>query len=817
MKKSLFGILAAATMLFTSCSQDDMGLLAPGEKATVTISLDYPTINSRAFSEGKLATHLQWAVYDLTEGTPVILSDLQGEDTQFTGKKAISMDLASGRSYGFVFWAGNDDAPYTVTFGESSAQLSVDYSEIEANKDENDAFYTYITHTVTGAENISAKLRRPFTQINYGTSDMTASKNSGYEPAQTQVEVTDVYSQLDLMSGEVSGEPQTVIFKYNALPADETYPDVKTGLAYDYLAMAYVLAPIDQALVDVTLYHKNAAGKEYKLTTGSVPVKRNFRTNLFGALLTDELSIEVETQPDFDGNNDQEIVNVPDGKAVMNGATYETIEAALAAMQSAGLTDATIYIGEGEYTAPKTSAFGSSANVVLKGNGDETVFNVDGARDFGSRSVTLALENMKVVHAPGTGTYTETYGSPWTRINGLTYTKCSVEGPVRLLVNDGATATFEECNFVNTTSSGFNGYSINYYAYTGSKVVINGCNFNTNSKAIVMYSESKVKFEMEVNNTTFTTTNTDDKAAIQMHTELGAYGVLTINKSKATGFDTTTEGEGLWSEIKNSSPYPRTYNFDIFVDGVQVHGSNKISVNGQEVTTLAEALANVQDGGTISLGYGDYDAKNVDWNSKNITIEGKGTNVTNIANLDFVDANGSTMTLSNLAFSPAHNQYNHTASGFRGTTKMTFNNCAINAEYHCYNGDFYFNKCQFNYNAATDPAGSGRYAIYAETSGTINCTDCIFSDTLMDKGILVYSANNTVLGDINLTKCVFNAANQTKKNGCVEIHAENLTQGGTVTFVNTTNNGFASLWSEKNGSKKFYTIVVDGSVQQQKD
>lgn len=812
MKKLIFGIFAIASVLCTSCSQDELNMPANGEMATVSFSLDTHILGSRAYGDGLTATTLKYAVFDLKDNSKIYLSDLSNTTgVEFNSTSTtVPFQLATGHTYGFIFWAGNEDAPYTLDL--EGGTVTIDYDGISANDETLDAFYAYKEHTVNGAETVKVDLYRPFTQINFGTNDLEASKTAGYTPEATKVVVSEAYKGLDLFTGAVSEAAQNVTFGYAELPQNETFPK---GTDYTYLAMVYVLVPAEQTLVNTTLYHKN--DNEYSLNVSNVPVQRNYRTNLYGALLTDAINVEVEKQPEY-GDYDQEVVNVPDGQAVMNGKTYETIKEALAAMQEAGSTEATIYLGSGDYTAPKPGDFGTTADVVFKGNGDETVFNIDGARDFGSRSVSLEFENMKIVHAVGTGTYTETYGSPWTRINGLTYTKCSVEGPVRLLVNNGGTATFEGCNFVNTEKSGFNGYSINYYAYTGSKVVINNCEFNTNSKAVVMYGDGKVKFEMEVNNTNFKTENTDDKAAIQMHTELGAYGTLKITKSTATGFDTTTEGEGLWSEINNvANGHPRTYNFDIFVDGVQVHGSNKITVGGEEVTTLADALNKATDGSTVQLGYGDYDAKNVDWTNKNITIEGKGSNVTNIANLDFVEASGSSMTLSNLAFSPVHNSTNHTASGFKGTTEMTFNNCAINAEYHCYNGDFYFNDCEFNYNPATDPAGGGRYAVYAETSGTINFQGCTFSDTLMDKGILVYSDGNTELGDINLTDCTFYAAKQEKQNGCVEIHAEKLTKGGTVTLVNVTNNGYASLWREKNGAKKFYTIVVDNNTEQEKD
>ena len=815
MKKLIFGIFAVTAMLFSSCSQDEFDMPAKGEMATVSFNLDTPTLGSRAYGDGLTATTLKYAVFDLKENTKAYLGELSNtEGEKFEGKSTnVPFQLATGHTYGFIFWAGNEDAPYTLNLQDGT--VTIDYDEVKANDETLDAFYAYKEHTVNGAETIKVDLYRPFTQINFGTNDLEASEKVGYTPVATKVVVSEAYKGLDLFTGDVSDPAQTVTFDYAALPEGEPFP--KDG-GYEYLAMAYVLVPAEQILVNTTLYHKNAEDDEYSLNVSNVPVQRNYRTNLYGSLLTDALNVEVEKQPEY-GDIDQEVVSVPAGQAVMNGTTYPSLKEAIEAAEG---TEATIYIAGKNYIASEELVFPARTNTKYTIVGGQSA----GTRAEGETSITidkgiyltncpdLTLEKIKIINKTGTN-YNEREGAQLNYVTNLTVKNCEIEHCLRFLAT--GKVVFKGCHFVNDVKGGFDGYSLHYYSNTGSEVLVEDCIFDVVSKAIVLYSESKFKYDLTVNNCKFTASTKDDKSAIQMHTDSNNnYGTVRINNTTATNFDDTRNG-GLWYE-ENNTTHAVTYRFDVFVDGEQVHGSNKITVNGNEVSTLAEALSSVTDGSTVQLGYGDYDAKNVDWKNKNnITIEGKGAGITNIANLDFVDANGSSITLSNLAFSPVNNSTNHTASGFRGTTKMEFNNCAINAEYHCYNGDFYFNDCEFNYNPATDPQNGGRYAIYAETSGTINCKGCTFSDTLMDKGILVYSDNNTKLGDINLTNCKFYAANQTKQNGCVEIHAEKLEQGGTVTFVNTTNNGYASLWREKNGSgnKKFYTIIVDNSTEQE--
>ena len=105
-----------------------------------------------------------------------------------------------------------------------------------------------------------------------------------------------VYSTLDLVEGEVSGQT-TVTYEYAAIPEGETFPVA----GYEYVAMNYLLVPSDKGVVEVEFGVTDDATEKTR-TVGSVPVQRNYRTNIYGQLLTSGVVINVEILPEYDGD-----------------------------------------------------------------------------------------------------------------------------------------------------------------------------------------------------------------------------------------------------------------------------------------------------------------------------------------------------------------------------------------------------------------------------------------------------------------------------------------------------------------------------------
>ena len=292
--------IAAAALLVTSCNDEMDNGLKTGDEGTVTFTAQLPSeMGTRAFADGLTAKHLQYAVYEAGQSTPLkVFGDettVVGEAEMVNLKKSVTLKLTSGKSYDVIFWAdATTDSPYT--FNPASQEVSVDYSKVNNNSDNCDAFFKKETITVSGNQSVDVQLTRPFAQVNIGTDDFDAAKASGLEVTQTEV-VAKAFATLNLATGEVADEADRT-FTMKAIPtaSDGEFP-VAGG--YKYLSMDYLLVGADKATVDVAF---NYGGPQSRTFT-NVPVQRNYRTNIYGSLLTNTTDFNVVIEPAFATTN----------------------------------------------------------------------------------------------------------------------------------------------------------------------------------------------------------------------------------------------------------------------------------------------------------------------------------------------------------------------------------------------------------------------------------------------------------------------------------------------------------------------------------
>ena len=310
--------IAAAALLVTSCNDEMDNGLKTGDEGTVTFTAQLPSeMGTRAFADGLTAKHLQYAVYEAGQSTPLkVFGDettVMGEAEMNNLKQTVSLKLTTGKTYDVIFWAdATTDSPYT--FNPASQEVSVDYSKVNNNSDNCDAFFKKETITVSGNQSVDVKLTRPFAQVNIGTDDFDAAKASGLEVTQTEV-VAKAFATLNLATGKVSDEADRT-FTMKAIPtaSDGEFP-VAGG--YKYLSMDYLLVGADKATVDVAF---NYGGPQNRTFT-NVPVQRNYRTNIYGSLLTNTTDFNVVIEPAFSGEFAHEVVSVSTFAALKAAAT----------------------------------------------------------------------------------------------------------------------------------------------------------------------------------------------------------------------------------------------------------------------------------------------------------------------------------------------------------------------------------------------------------------------------------------------------------------------------------------------------------------
>ena len=350
MKKIFFGMLAIVAMIATSCQQEvDLGVNV-GETATVSFNVGTPT---RAYSDGTTATELEWAVYD---ANGVLLSEIGGTKT-INLSTTVELQLVTGNQYTVLFWAEAANAPYEFVAADKT--VTVDYTNAVSSDEVRDAFYACHPITVNGAQTETVELKRPFAQLNIGTNDYLAAANAGYTVTEAKVK-TSVYTTLNLLDGAVDGE-QTVEFGYAAVPTAETFPVA----GYEYMAMNYLLVSADKALVDVEFTYTNGTAEKVR-TVGSVPVQRNYRTNIYGQLLTSDVDINVTIEPEYAGVYDNPgYVVVEDANGVATSVAVESANglATVAQMIEEGELPTNVDIAlEGDIDLSKLSLTRSAVN-----------------------------------------------------------------------------------------------------------------------------------------------------------------------------------------------------------------------------------------------------------------------------------------------------------------------------------------------------------------------------------------------------------------------------------------------------------------------
>lgn len=305
------GLSAAMLCSLASCSsEDDLGLNAGPGNVNFTIELP-ADIATRAYSDGLTANNLHVYVYDEDAENPVYLDAMEQNITLQNRTANVSLNLASGKKYSIIFWA---DAPgngvYTVD--KSNKVLTVSYDAAVSQQENRDAFYYYEEpFDVSGPITKSVKLKRPLAQINVGTSDMVAFQTANGSVSKCGMKVEGVANKLHFDTGEVEGN-ETVTFSQAAFPAtlsqdaDKNYSYVGEQFPYQpekymYMGMNYVLVGKDKSTVDLTVETDNA--HQPVMQFFQVPVQRNYRTNIFGTLLTNPANYNVTVdQPYGDGD-----------------------------------------------------------------------------------------------------------------------------------------------------------------------------------------------------------------------------------------------------------------------------------------------------------------------------------------------------------------------------------------------------------------------------------------------------------------------------------------------------------------------------------
>lgn len=842
-KKLFLGMFAAAGMLLaTSCSNDELDVVQSGNEAQVSFSLGLEGgIATRAISDGLSAKKLVYAVYKIDADGTSVLQNVIGSDNngQFVDTEAfdsgltetVSVTLAKGQTYQVAFWAQNPNcSAYTTT---DLTNVGVTYQSATNNNDVRDAFFKTVEFTVSGNQTIDVELKRPFAQINVGVykSDWEAAVKSGIEIEKSSVVIKDAATSINLLTGEVGDETTDVEVSYlsNTIPNEDLKVDLNGDKDYDdenevykWLSMSYilvadrnadsgngVLGDERDALESLQYTFSPKSGNEITFGDGlnSVPVQRNWRTNILGQILTGNIKFNITINPIFEGDIN---VDAPTSEVKTDAQT-------LATALTANEEEILVVLGENvdlpiSLLGSQTSGSGEyklggadTKNITIDLNGKTlnittTYWSAIGANN---PDATITIKN-------GTMTSTGNSAGTWNAWD-LRFSNCNYNfedvnfSKAVALDNAGKNTLMKDVTITDTHNSDTYGLWI---TAEGQTVTLEDCVIDmtsaTDGRGIKIDNQyiaeaDQKKVTLNVKKVTF---KTEEKAAILVKSIAGAeINVENINIENVTA----DKVFAVWVDEDAKANVDK-----VIVNGalMKVEGDNAVigAASSEEL-----AAATIENNSTIYLAAGNYIIPS-SAQGKTLTIKGTGNPedvkvaVTKVGtggeNCDY-GFDGSTVTFEGITITTNSSTY----IGY-ARCNGTYKNCVINGTYTLY-GDSEFENCTFNVSGDV-------YNIW--TWGAPNATfdRCTFNSD--GKAMLLYGQANT---NLTIENSVFNdKGGLTDLKAAIEI-GNDYDKSYTLVVNNTVVNGYeindkgintgTTLWANKNsmGTDKL-SVTIDG-------
>ena len=767
MKTKLFKTLAATAMsvLAIACAKEPVA--DNGQQAGVSFMVEVPGASvTKAYGEAEKATKLYYQVFDNAGAS---IEGLGVQTTDLVGKAAkVSFQLVKDQTYNFVFWAQTTETGYyTIDETEGLKKITADYTtHTDANDENRDAFFATESFKVTGPVTKTVTLKRPFAQINIGTKDQLKAGSAtapaidftGAKSSVTVTGVPTVFSPLAATPETMLTVPATVTFASAAIP---TEPLNVKGTDYNYLAMNYVFAPAEGTVCDLSAEIVLTGREPIQLSSPTTPIKRNWRTNILGSLLTSGVDFNVVVDPSFEG----EIPMV----------TVNTLAELKTAVSNGGIV-----------TLAKDIDVDDAVSIEVE-KGKELVLNLNGHKISNSQDIWNDTQNS-LISVSGIVTV-KGAGKVLAKENDC-YT-FNVKNGGRLIIEDGdfignvsviqiqeglceiKGGTFKLAQTWPSVGNGYD-YTINLIDAAGKDGTANA----------IVTGGSFYKFNPSSNDAE--NPHKNFVAEGYKSTKVGDYYVVT--KEDVTPVASNEGLNAAFNEAVNAGKEitvnlsEGTFNWPDSKDGNNVKFPKTINVVG---TSKEDCF--------VKFSAGSY-PEDSDVIFENVTIDN--------------------------AVGCAYNE--GSLAQMVRVKDVTVKNCIIKNQFRILaKGIVNIKNCQF---INTNSSGFDGYCLnyYGYDGSTVNVENCTF-DTVQ-KAIVIYSEGHVTNYTLNVKDCKFTASDSSTDKAAVQMHTE-FGIHGNVTINNCTATGFKAnalspegLWWEGNNNTKAptknFTIKVDGTTVQ---
>ena len=384
--KKLFIYLSVAVLAVAAVSCQKEMVMADGENGNVTLTIQTPEVATKAIADGMNVNIVHYEIYKNETGHKNSLTGaplIKGTVPMSAKGASLTLNLLQGQEYVGLFWAQvNGQSYYDVTdLRDVKVAYPNETNNLTYANDEARAAFCQKKVFSTG-RNVSVVLERPFAQINLGTTIADLNDDYTITLEQSSMTVTGVANTFNVAAMTAGTTANNVVFSLATVPYAFNPSETLTAnnQTWAYAGMNYVLVPHDAATVDVTYSIKTDVGTVTR-NVPVVPVKKNYRTNLLGNLLTQETAIEIVVDEKFN-TPDQE--PAPIYMAAANGGEFtltEDVELSEPLVIQSSLTiDLNGYTitGGKEYVSGMTGAeiaaitVENGATLTIEGNGSVT-------------------------------------------------------------------------------------------------------------------------------------------------------------------------------------------------------------------------------------------------------------------------------------------------------------------------------------------------------------------------------------------------------------------------------------------------------------
>lgn len=298
MKKIIYPLIAIP-LFFASCNNE--GELMSEETVQMTFCAEIPQkMGTRASTDEQIVDQVVCAVFE----NDVEISNLRkviaiGNDEDIVFSPA----LIKGRTYDVVFWAMKAGS-YNVS----------DMTAITRVADKSESAYDAFTATteveVSTTKSIDVTLTRPFAKLNIGTTSkdweaVASAESFNMKPEKMTVKLSGIKDTFNALTGQATGTDKNVTYNLPVTGADFIVGET----TYKSMAACLVLAESEKLTTTVTysVFDADDTAIRENVEVTSVPLQRNYQTNIIGGLLTSTInftinlgSIGFSTDSEFD-------------------------------------------------------------------------------------------------------------------------------------------------------------------------------------------------------------------------------------------------------------------------------------------------------------------------------------------------------------------------------------------------------------------------------------------------------------------------------------------------------------------------------------